>query len=78
MSYFQQTSGALSGEGAGSPHLTRWPALFQSYHCFCQQDTGGNWFCCKCGLRNPNISTVMARQPHAAGGAYRVYDIRWR
>jgi len=20
-------------------------------HCFCQQDTGGNWICCKCGIR---------------------------
>jgi len=22
-------------------------------HCFCQQDTGGNWHCCKCGERLP-------------------------
>ena len=21
------------------------------YHCFCKQDTGGSWYCCKCGIR---------------------------
>jgi len=21
------------------------------FHCFCKRDTGGVWYCCKCGIR---------------------------
>jgi len=27
-------------------------------HCFCRQDTGGNWVCCKCGKRLMDVVSI--------------------
>lgn len=28
------------------------------YHCFCKQDTGGSWYCCKCGIRLDDLRVI--------------------
>ena len=48
--FYEETSGAAAA------HI----------HCFCLQDTAGNWVCCKCGMRrgepysNPIMTTAGA------------------
>ena len=27
-------------------------------HCFCRQDTGGSWVCCKCGKRLMDVVSI--------------------
>jgi len=29
------------------------------HHCFCTQDTGGNWVCCGCGMKSEPLSSQL-------------------
>ena len=31
-------------------------------HCLCKQDTGGNWYCCKCGWKLPYTTVFYPSQ----------------